>query len=200
MVPSLFTAGGREGGGQGRGPPPITQGGGGAAGPPPPPSPGGGGGGGGGARAAVLLGDVRGVEVGGPQRVVRRLRELAVLVGGGGIRGDLCVADRTDRRPDLLVLVGQPVYVEHAAHHLSAHLPAEGRGDYPTGGYPEPRCALRPPPGPGGARADTGAAPPARPDGYPVALTTGPAYAADAPPAPRPLRAPTLIPATGEQA
>ena len=64
-----------------------------------------------GAGAAVLLGDVRGVEVGGPQRVVGRLRELAGLVDLGGVRGDLAVADLTDRLAERLVLLG-PVDVE----------------------------------------------------------------------------------------
>ena len=52
--------------------------------------------------AAVLGGDVRGVEVGGAQRVVGGLRELAGLVGGGGVGGDLVVAQRHAPRPGWL--------------------------------------------------------------------------------------------------
>jgi hypothetical protein len=52
------------------------------------------------------------VEVGGAQRVVRRLGELAVLVGLGRVRGDAGVADLADRGANRLVVLGQSVHVE----------------------------------------------------------------------------------------
>src|SRR5215207_8549117 len=64
--------------------------------------------------AAVLLRDVDRVEVGLAQRVVGRLGELPALVHLGGERGDLVVADRSDRLAQHQVLVGQAVQVEVA--------------------------------------------------------------------------------------
>ena len=65
---------------------------------------------------AVLLRDVRRVEVRGPQRLVGRLRELAELVGLRGVRRDLGVADLADRGPEGLVLLGRAIHVGEVAH------------------------------------------------------------------------------------
>ena len=96
-----------------------------------------------GAGAAVLLGDVHRVEVGLAQRVVGLLRELALLVDLGGVRGDLVVADGSDRLAQHLVLVGQPEQVE-VAHRSSLRRRRVG----PTSGHlgslprhdPAPEC------------------------------------------------------------
>ena len=62
-----------------------------------------------GALAAVGLGDVRGVEAGRGQRLLRLDREARVGVHLGGERRDLPLGDVPDRLPDRLVLVGQGV-------------------------------------------------------------------------------------------
>jgi hypothetical protein len=61
---------------------------------------------------AVLLGDVRGVEVRRLERVVRRFGELGELVHVTRVRGYLGVTDVADGLPDRLVLLGQRVQVE----------------------------------------------------------------------------------------
>jgi hypothetical protein len=68
------------------------------------------------ARAAVLGGDVRGVEVGGLERLVGALGEGRGRVGLGGVGGDPGVADVAGRRPDVGVLFWQLVGGEPGGH------------------------------------------------------------------------------------
>jgi hypothetical protein len=70
---------------------------------------------------AVLLGDVRGVEVGRPQRVVGRLRELARIVDGGGVGGHLARTDIAYGGPDELVLLRYLVHPVDVVGHAPPH-------------------------------------------------------------------------------
>jgi len=63
---------------------------------------------------------VWGVKVGGPQRVVRGLGKLAVLVGLGREGGDFVAGHRADRRAGLLVFLRGTEQVKGVvAHALS---------------------------------------------------------------------------------
>ena len=80
-----------------------------------------------GADAAVLLGDVRGVEV------ARRTSascascgKRGLLVDLGRVRRDLVLGDRADRLADGLVVLGEPEQVEVRVR--GAHLPDITRG------------------------------------------------------------------------
>ncbi len=65
-----------------------------------------------GADAAVLLGDVRGVEVGGDERVVCGGREGRGPVDLSGVGADLVLGDGPDRLADGVVVLGDPEQVE----------------------------------------------------------------------------------------
>lgn len=64
------------------------------------------------AGAAVLLGDVHGVQVVGDERVEGLTGEAGLLVHRGGVRRDLRLGQRADGVPEHVVLLGRAVQVE----------------------------------------------------------------------------------------
>lgn len=75
------------------------------------------------AGAAVLLGDVDGVQVGGGEGVQRLLREAGLLIDRGRVRGDLRLGERTHRLTEHLVLLGRTVQVEIGRTRQDSHSP-----------------------------------------------------------------------------
>jgi hypothetical protein len=70
-------------------------------------------------QAATELGHVHSVETGCVQRVESLLRKPGLFVHGGGMRSDLLLAQRPNRRPQFVVFLGQPEHIERriTSHH-----------------------------------------------------------------------------------
>ena len=71
---------------------------------------------------AVLLGHVYRIETRRVQRITSLLREPCVLVDVRGVRSDLLLRQRADRRPQLVVLLGQLEHVERRITAPTSHL------------------------------------------------------------------------------